>query len=404
MAKSSGSQKARKELPPKPRPDFPLYPHLSGKWAKTIRGKSYYFGRWDDPHSAESEYLAVAEDLRASRVPRSGATAGPTIRDACNRFMSAKRIKMGAGNLSPRTFIDYDRSCQMLIEQLGRNRSVNDLRPSDFEKLYKALSEKHGLASLGGKITQVRSIFKYAYESDLIEKTVKFGPTFRSPSSSEIRKAKAKAKHQNGARTFQAQEIRQMLEAATGQLKAMLLLGINAGLGNTDCANLPISALDLTNGWLDYPRPKTGAERRIPLWPETVEALREVISDRKEPNHPDDAGIVFLTLFRQRWVRYDIEERKSYGKIQIIKKQDDAICKAITKLLTQLNLKRPGLSFYSLRHTFETVAGGSRDQVAVDALMGHIDSSMAANYRHGIEDERLRAVVNHVNDWLFVGQ
>jgi len=69
--------------------------------------------------------------------------------------------------------------------------------------------------------------------------------------------------------------------------------------------------------------------------------------------------------------------------------------------LRVLKVKRKGLSFYSLRHTFETVAGNSQDQVAVDAIMGHIDSSMAANYRHGIDDSRLQAVTAHVHDWLF---
>jgi integrase len=82
---------------------------------------------------------------------------------------------------------------------------------------------------------------------------------------------------------FEAEEIRQMLAAASPQLKAMILLGINAGLGNTDCGRLPLSALDLERGWLTYPRPKTGVARRCPLWAETVEAIREALAERPGP-------------------------------------------------------------------------------------------------------------------------
>jgi integrase len=47
------------------------------------------------------------------------------------------------------------------------------------------------------------------------------------------------------------------------------------------------------------------------------------------------------------------------------------------------------------------VAGDSRDQVAVNAIMGHSDATMAANYRERIDDDRLKAVVDHVHKWLF---
>jgi hypothetical protein len=47
------------------------------------------------------------------------------------------------------------------------------------------------------------------------------------------------------------------------------------------------------------------------------------------------------------------------------------------------------------------VADGSLDQPAVNHIMGHADSSMAAVYRERIDAARLQAVVDHVHHWLF---
>ena len=400
MKDSTRSTAKRKRVKPtKPRPDFPLYAHAVGKWAKTIRGKGYYFGRWEDPEGALREYLDAKDDLYAGRVP--GTKGGVSLREVCNKFIASKRVDFDAGRLTPRTFCSYDRVCVMLIDEFGAGRSVIDLKPADFEKLYAKLSRRHGPATLGRELVVIRMLFKFAYESDLIEKPVKYGPRFKGPSKKDRRKSKAKTEHQNGVKMFTSDEIRKMIDVADPQLKAMILLGINAGMGNTDVSSLPISALDLKTGWLNFPRPKTGVDRRIPLWDETVAALRDVLANRREPADPADANCVFLTRFGQRWVRESMVESSKFGKITVVEKSSNQLSKTFGALLDTLGLRRRGIGFYALRHTFETIAGGSRDQVAVDAIMGHSDLSMAATYRHGLEDSRLRDVVEHVHDWLF---
>jgi len=70
-------------------------------------------------------------------------------------------------------------------------------------------------------------------------------------------------------------------------------------------------------------------------------------------------------------------------------------------LLKELDIHRAGLNFYALRHTFETIGGEARDQVAVDHVMGHARDDMASTYRERISDERLQVVVDHVRQWLF---
>ena len=80
----------------KPRPDFPLFPHATGRWAKKVRGRLVYFGKVaDDPkgQAALARWLEQKDDLLAGRTPRV-AGDGLTVRDLCNRFLSNRQAKM----------------------------------------------------------------------------------------------------------------------------------------------------------------------------------------------------------------------------------------------------------------------------------------------------------------------
>ena len=53
---------------------------------------------------------------------------------------------------------------------------------------------------------------------------------------------------------------------------------------------------------MTFPRPKTEIERRIPLWPETVGALRVALPERPDAVEKAGAGLCFLTWAGGRWV------------------------------------------------------------------------------------------------------
>jgi integrase len=189
---------------------------------------------------------------------------------------------------------------------------------------------------------------------------------------------------------FEADDIRQLLSKAGVQLQAMILLGINCGLGNNDCAMLPMTALK--RGWLSFPRPKTGIGRRCPLWPETVSALRAVLETKREPKDPAHKDRVFITRCGVPW------EAKGKGKM------DSPISKELGKLLDDLGIRRRGVNFYALRHTFQTIGEEARDKDAVRSIMGHAEASndMSAVYNEKpVDDARLLAVTDYVHNWLF---
>jgi integrase len=262
-------------------------------------------------------------------------------------------------------------------------RLVEDLAADDFELLRASLAKTRGALALGSTIAKMRSVFKYGTEAGLMNQPVRYGPNFKRPNKAAIRRERSS----KPPRLFSAVELRKIIGAADGQLKAMIMLGINCGLGNADCGQMVFHHVDLRNGWLHYPRPKTGIDRRCPLWPETISALNEAIKTRPEPKDDVNRSLVFITKYGQPW--YQDKDGAS------------ALGHEFRKLLVTSNLRRDGLSFYTLRHTFATEAGGSRDQVAVDYIMGHADHSMAAHYRERIDDSRLVAVCDHVRAWLF---
>jgi integrase len=366
--------------PGKPYPEYPLFAHAAGVWAKKIRGKLHYFGPWADPDAALKKYLAEKDALHAGRKPRPNPEA-LTVKDAANAFLNAKQALVNAGELSPRTWAEYKAMADELVAHVGKTRLVSDLGPDDFAGLRNRLAKKWGPHRLKKAIQYIRSICKHAYDSDLIDRPVRFGPGFKRPSQKTLRLHRA----EQGPKLFAAEEVRRMLDAAGPPMKAMLLLGINCGFGNADCGNLPLSALDLEGGWVNYPRPKTGIPRRSPLWPETVTALREALAKRPQPKKAEHAGLVFVTKYGGCWAKDD---------------DPAVITKEMRKVLDALGINGHR-NFYTLRHTFRTVADEAKDQPAADYIMGHEVPHMSSIYRETISDARLKAVTDHVRGWLF---
>src|SRR3954463_6857380 len=89
--------------PKKPYPEFPLFPHATGRWAKKIRGQMVYFGPLSDPDGALDKYLAEKDALHAGRKPRE-VSAGVTVKELCNQFLNAKLGLVRSGELTNRSW------------------------------------------------------------------------------------------------------------------------------------------------------------------------------------------------------------------------------------------------------------------------------------------------------------
>src|SRR5207244_2319458 len=106
-----------------------------------------------------------------------------------------------------------------------------------------------------------------------------------------------------------------------------------------------------------------------------------------EPKDKTDPGLVFITKYGESWAKDT---------------STNPVSQEMAKLLRQLHINgRKGIGFYTLRHTFRTVADESKDQPAVDFIMGHEVPHMSAVYRETISVARLKAVSDHVRGWLY---
>lgn len=398
-----------RKKPAKPYPEFPLFAHLSGQWCRKIRGKLHYFGKWDDPTAALEKHNAEYASLKEG-IPQPEIYGGWRVGDLINEFLSVQKDRFTEGEIQQCTFESLVYVGRLVVKFIPKHRAVESLKPTDFRKLRSGLMKRFAPTNTRVNMSRIRSIFKFAYDEQLISKPVFYGRGFQLPKKSTIRRAR----NQKPKKLFAPEQIKLLLANASPALKAKILLAINTGMNNADLGNLQFKHLDLKKDWMDYPRHKTGVERESPIWPETKRALNEYIAVRQTPLSQYE-DYVFITKARRTWGHSSLSTE--FGKLVNLanaKLDDDGNPIRRPKLKPNGEpikgkyeyepAKKPPIphgTFGYLRHTFETVAGGSRDQVAVNAIMGHADGSMAAEYREDIENERLLAVTKHVRRWLF---
>jgi integrase len=411
--------------PAKPYPEFPLYAHPLGYWSKKIKGKIIHFGRWGRiekgkmkllPYAASHQAAYDAYKLRMNDAergkiveyvvqPEEPNAEGITVKSLCNQFLTAKHRKLNSRNrkISPRTFVEYQQTAKLIADTFGKTRLVETLTAADFDRLWHDLDKKFGPARMRNEINRIKTLFNYGESSIKDFPKVQFGADFTAPEYTP----------EKGIKLFTPLEIRQALDggkvqkdgkpiqvpAAPSQLRAMILLGINCGFGNTDVSALRQENLDLKSGWVNFPRPKTKIKRRCPLWPETIAALKAAIAERPKPKDRADSDRVFITPEGHPWVRTKlVGDDADTAKLS----RTDAVTRVFGKRLEKLGINgRNNLGFYSLRHTFTTIGLEARDRDAVKALMGHSAHDMLSVYDEtGPSDERLQAVTAHVRRWL----
>jgi integrase len=349
------------EKPPKPYPDFPLFRHANGQWAKKIDGRFVYFGT--DWRAALKKYHVMAD--------------GPahTLKTSIDKYVSSRRLLQESGEITRGHLRDIERTLTGLSATIGQTRTVAGLGSEDYGLWRAHLGKTNGPVALRNHLARVRAFLNWCVREKIIG-VLPPCDSLKKPSRGQLRRARAA----RGSRMFTPQELRRLIECAGPEFRAMILLALNAGLGPEDLAQLKTG--NIKGKWLDYPRPKTGVERRVPLWPETQKALAAVI-------RPDDAA-VFRTKYGNLWTATGTS-----GSGSPISAKFNKLCKGI-------GIYKAGRGFYSLRHVAQTVGEESGDHAATECILAHCPPSgdMASVYRERMADKRLFRVVKHIRRWL----
>lgn len=337
---------------------FPLTRHPTGQYCKKIRGKTYYFG--SDKQEALQRYIDQAAYLHGrNHNSQKPVNDSMTLKQLSDMFLNYQFSKVKSNGITAQHYNDQASSLKKFMTFLGQGRRIRDISTLDLQNYKRKLQKQYSGSGhrLNLHISNLKTLFHWAKKNDIL----KHIPNIDAVSRSKII---------NKQRTvFTHDEINKLLAVADTQMKAMIWFGLNCGFGCTDCSELQWKHLDLLRGRVIFPRGKTGVQRDLPLWPETIEALEAVTKKGK---------LVFYTTrgnpFVRNVLKVDDNGNEKYSPI-------NSIATKFSRMLKRAGLNVPkGTGFYTLRRTAATTAARSGDPFAVQRLLGHANLLMATRY------------------------
>lgn len=384
--------------PEKPYAGFPLSAHQNGQWYKKINQKPYYFGRWQDDPKGD---LALKEFN--SRLPGindgtdhlrhiTAAVGQMSVGQLGKAYLAQRKIDVTSGELALRTIGDLLNEIELFTQWIKADTAVAALKPEHFTAYNNRLVTERKLRARSRKRVQayIKAMFRWGASNGLCS-LPSFGSGFQAPSTTKnsIRKEKARAGIEDySERIVTGGELDMLLATAQQNLRALILLGINCGLGPADLGRLRWKNIDLKNGVMIYPRHKTGAARKAYLWKRTRNALNALLLLRHtKAAFSKDGGeaLVFITRKRQPYYREVeiFEDRIIDGKLEKVLigvNVTNSVTGTFGNHAKAMGLK--GVTFYRLRHTTKTLGKRAKDRDALNLVMGHQTNSVEAGYDH----------------------
>jgi integrase len=295
--------------------------------------------------------------------------------------------------------------CRRMVKQFGVRTLVSSLEEKHFEDA----AEKIQISRTSGKLrawhgyktecNNWRDVFRWGLKKGRLIKLPNFGGRFPESEKAYNRRAN-RLQRINGieitesrVKLFSPSEINAMLEVAPLDVAAWIYLGLNLAVENKEIGVIKATDFcqdDAGDWWYEAKRLKTAEPRKNHVWPETIQAIQDWLGIRPQPRREEYSKLLFLNR----------NGDPIRGKMS-----NSTICDAMKDTMEKAGCYIRGRSFYGLRHTFSTIAGGACDLQAKEYIMGHATPAkefapQSKNYDHAMAENRLRHVSNYVRDWL----
>jgi integrase len=350
---------------------FPLTLHPTGQYCKKIRGKIRYFGT--DKKKALEKYLAQATYLHgAQSLVQKISNGKMTLKQLCDLYLRYQNSRVLVGDITAKHYNDLTYSLSRFMVFLGHGCRIENISTLDLQNYKRKLQSSYpSIDRQNLHIGLMKAMFHWARKNDVLESI---------PNIDAISKDRVVHKEKY---TFNKKQIRKLLSTADVKMKAMIWLGLNCGFGCTDCSRLKWEDLDFKNNRVKLDRNKTKIGRNLPLWPETIKALKEI---------PKSGSFVFITSKGHPWIRTTATTNDN-GEPKYI--YDNRITTKFSRLMKKVGIQAPkGTGFYTLRRTAATIAARSGDPFAVQRLLGHVDLTMATRYVQDVSEQTDRVIEN----------
>jgi integrase len=300
----------------------------------------------------------------APTLPRPRATLAEVAAD----WLDVQRLRLKAGEMSPRTFEIYEVALRLHVLPALGSRQVRGITPDDLVAWSRRMRARYAPHTVHNYFGALQLVLGHAVRQGLIA-----GNPAASLTSSERPKPGASRK-----RFLTRPEIEALLDAVSDRYRAAVTCALFTGLRLSELLGLTWADIEFDRSVIRVtdqlardgsrgPVKTPAARRQVVLMPELSALLRR---HRLASPFSQDHDLVFCS-----------DRGRTIGHRNLT-------ARGLTKATTRARLK--GVTFHALRHTFASILiDQGHDVVFVSRQLGHANVSITLKvYAHLFDDER----------------